>query len=57
MTYTLTVQMTYILDLVDDFDLNPWPWRWTLKMTYILTYILDLEDDLYTLPSNYPLYY
>lgn len=52
---SLTVQMTYIFDLVDDFglqqDLNPWPWRWTLKMTYILD--LSLWPISLTLPSNY----
>lgn len=51
---SLTVQMTYIFDLVDDFDLqqdlNPWPWRWTLKMTYIL-------DLAVKLPADYSLYY
>lgn len=63
---SLTVQMTYIFDLVDHFDLqqdlNPWPWRWTLEMTYILdlspwpcrTYILDLAVKL---PADYSLYY
>lgn len=52
---SLTVQMTYIFDLVDDFglqqDLNPWPWRWTLKMTYILD--LSPWPISLTLPSNY----
>lgn len=52
---SLTVQMTSIFDLVDDFDLqqdlNPWPWRWTLKMTYIFD--LSPWPISLTLPSNY----
>lgn len=45
---SLTVQMTYIFDLVDDFDLqqdlNPWPWRWPISLIYLL--------DLYPWPCR-----
>lgn len=45
---SLTVQMTYVFDLVDDFglqqDLNPWPWRWPISLIYLL--------DLYPWPCR-----